>query len=72
MKRKLTWTPAKVGCYWSAGLFFISTRILVQDGKMVMTYPQSGYVLRCDRQELGIFKTLKAAQRAAQKAQVVG
>jgi hypothetical protein len=64
---KLNWEPAAVGCYWNAGEFTISTRVTYSQGKAVLTYPSSGYALTQNREERGIYKTLKAAQRAAEK-----
>jgi hypothetical protein len=64
---KLEWEQAKVGCHWMAADFFISTRITYENGKAILTYPRSGYVLTHNRAEVGMYKTLKAAQRAAQK-----
>lgn len=66
-KVKLTWTHSQVGCYWYAGSFTIATRVLVENGKMVFTYPKSGYVLTQSFEELGIYKTLAKAQKAAEK-----
>lgn len=63
---KLTWTQADVGCYWTADTFTISTRVVFRDGRTVYTYPDSGYVLTRNRRELGTYRTLAAAQRAAQ------
>jgi hypothetical protein len=64
--KRLTWTPAAVGCYWNAGDFHIGTSVLYLHGKPVLTFPQSAYVLMRNRVELGRYKTLRAAQRAAE------
>lgn len=64
---KLTWEPSRVGCYWDSGEFHIGTRVAVENGKQIFTYPQSGYCLMRNREELGLYKTLKSAQRAAEK-----
>lgn len=64
---KLNWEPAAVGCYWNAGEFTISTCVTYIQGKAVLAYPSSGYVLTQNREERGIYKTLEAAQRAAEK-----
>jgi len=68
---KLTWTPAKVGCYWytDSGLdcFTISTVVTYENGQPVLTYPKSGYDLHHNRNKVGRFKTLKAAQREAEQ-----
>lgn len=67
MSRTLDWAPSKVGCYWNAAEYHIAIRVLIENGKQVLTYPKSGYVLTRDFEELGVFKSLKAAQLAAQK-----
>ena len=69
MKRaRLNWTPAKVGCSWSTREFCISTRVTVRNGRAVLTYPDSGYVLvRIPGEEIGLYKTLRAAQLAAER-----
>jgi len=64
----MKWTPAKVGCWWYSGEFTIGTRVSFENGKTVLTYPKSGYVLTRKREEVGLYKTLRAAQRAASKA----
>ena len=61
----MIWEPSKVGCYWNSGDFHIATRVAFENGREVLTWPKSGYVLTRKFVELGIFKTLKAAQRAA-------
>jgi len=63
----MKWTPAKVGCWWYSGEFTIGTRVSFENGEMVYTYPKSGYVLTRDREELGIYPTLRGAQEAASK-----
>lgn len=66
MTRKLNWVQAAIGCYWSADdEWEICTRVSIVNGKHVLTYPQSGYALSRNRQEIGLYKSLKAAQRAA-------
>lgn len=67
MIRTLAWTPSKIGCYWNAEEYHIATRVLIENGKQVLTYPKSGYVLTRYFEELGVFKSLKSAQLAAQK-----
>jgi hypothetical protein len=70
-KPQLKWNPAKVGCYWYADLglecFAISTVITYENGRMILTYPKSGYDLHHNRNRVGRFKTLKAAQREAEQ-----
>jgi len=66
---KLQWKPASVGCHWSAAGFTISTVVAIRDGKHVTTYPDSHYALIRNFETIGKFKTLKAAQRAAEAAQ---
>jgi hypothetical protein len=65
---KLEWIQAAIGCYWSADGFRIHTSTEVIDGKLALTFPQSGYVLSRteENRRLGIFKTLRAAQNAAE------
>lgn len=73
--RKMQWKPASVGCHWFASRetrfgpqhFAISTRTLYINGQPVRTFPESGYALYCNTAELGIFKTLRAAERAAER-----
>lgn len=68
-RARLDWVPAKVGCYWdsAAGGYVIHTRVT---GAWPPRWPESGYVLTRDsgrgRDEVGVYKTLKAAQRAAE------
>lgn len=51
----MEWIPAKVGCYWTSGEFFIATT----------TDSRGSYCLTRNREEVGHYKTLRAAQRAA-------
>jgi hypothetical protein len=74
MRPKLEWKPAKVGCYWFAErgqkFFAISTVVQYQNGQAILTFPSSYYALYANTHELGRFKTLKEAQRAAEIARV--
>ncbi len=63
----LQWKPASVGCHWHAGDFWISTVVMVRGGQFVTTFPDSHYALLRKGEALGKFKTLKAAQRAAER-----
>jgi hypothetical protein len=63
---KLKWTPAKVGCHWSAGDFSASTYSM--GGPFPQPFPQSGYSLFRERREIGRYPTLKEAQLAAEVA----
>ncbi len=63
MKTQLVWTPAKVGCYWNAADFTISTSGPAFGPHV---FPASAYVLTRNFEELGRFKTLKAAQKGAE------
>ncbi len=63
----LTWVPAAIGCYWSAGDFTIGTCVQYENGKPILTFPKSHYLLTRNRDEIGRYKTLKAAKRAAEK-----
>lgn len=66
MKRQLNWIQGAIGCYWSADdSWQIRTRVAIVNGKHVLTYPQSGYVLSRNYREIGLYKSLKAAQRTA-------
>jgi len=55
----MEWIPAKVGCHWSSGEFYIST-CSIPDNK------ESHYRLLWNREEYGLYKTLRTAQRAAE------
>ena len=65
VKRNLTWIPAAVGCYWNAEEFTVGTATSYRDGKAVLTFPDSAYVLTRNREEVGRFKSLGEAQRMA-------
>ena len=55
----LQWTKAKVGCYWNSGNYTIGT---VSGGGL----PPS-YYLFFDKNQIGVFPTLEAAQQEAER-----
>ena len=61
----LTWIPARVGCYWNAGEFSISTTTVLRDGKP-LPFPDSGYSLMQNQNEVSVYPTLEKAQLAAE------
>ena len=71
-KNKLIWEPAKVGCWWHSKdkqgrNYTIGTSVTYRDGEAILTFPESAYVLTVDFEERGRYKSLKAAQRGAEK-----
>ncbi len=58
----MTWTPAKVGCYWNSGPYHIGTFQTIEDGRIM----GSGYRLSVNGKRLGEFYTLAMAQRRAE------
>jgi len=58
----LTWKMAHVRLYWFADGFSICTCITMKGGKVV----QSGYKLLQNRDNIGMFNTLQAAQDEAE------
>jgi hypothetical protein len=59
----LTWIPASVGCYWDAGEYHIST--YTTGASQIPPFPDSGYRLTRNREEIGCYKGLATAKRAA-------
>jgi hypothetical protein len=62
--KRLAWTPAKVGCYWHADSFSISTVREMQGWLEI----GSGYALSRDRRRIGVYATLDEAKHAAEYA----
>jgi len=61
---KLTWTPAVVGYYWNAPEgFHIATFASYRGGALT----DAGYRLLRNREPLGEYHTLKAAQLAGER-----
>ena len=59
----MEWIPAEVGCYWSAGEFYISTYM---HGDCARKFPDSGYELTQNRKRVGRYPTLGEAKKAAE------
>ncbi len=61
--KPMEWTKADIGCYWNSGEFHISSQTVIKNGRRMLG--KSGYMLTKNRHQIGIFKTLQAAQLAA-------
>lgn len=65
-KSAMTWTPAKVGCYWDSGEYHISTFQVIGpfDGSGRL---RSGYRLSREREPIGEYRTFEEATDAAER-----